>query len=280
MKLRQILALVLFTCTLLAPLNVAAGWFTSTAQNVADDIFKVFGKGAAGDSKNAIAASVKKFTDRFGADAARLLSKSGHEGYQALEMAGDKAPEVIKLYVKRGDESLWVISQPKRLAIFIKHGDSAAEAMIKHPNLADGLIERFGDDAATALSAISRPNAQRLGMLADEGLLNATGRSPELLPVIRQYGDSAMEFIWKNKGALAVASVLGTFLADPKPYISGVSELVVPLLSSINWTLVVMSILVLLFFPFVARTIAKTRKAYLGAKQQSALADDAWTRRP
>lgn len=237
MKLRQILALVLFTCTLIAPLNVSAGWFASTAQNVADDIFKAFGKGAAGDSANAIAVSVKKFTDQFGDNAVGLLRKSGHDGYKALEMAGDKAPEVIKLYVKRGDESLWVISQPKRLAIFIKHGDSAAEAMIKHPNLADDLIERFGDDAATALTAISRPNAQRLAMLADEGLLSASVKSPELLPIIRQYGDEAMEFIWKNKGALAVTAVLASFLVNPQAYITGVQELVQPIFTAFQWVL-------------------------------------------
>ena len=66
------------------------------------------------------------------------------------------APEVIKLYAKRGDEALWVISEPKRLVIFIKHGDSAADALIKHPGIADVLIKRFGDDAATALNGLSR----------------------------------------------------------------------------------------------------------------------------
>lgn len=237
MKLRQILAFVLIAITLLAPLNGAAGLFTSTARNLADYMLPKFGKGAAGDTVGGITAAVKKYTDQFGDDAVSLLRKSGHEGYQALEMAGDKAPEVIKLYVKRGDESLWVISQPKRLAIFIKHGDSAADALIKHPDIADNLIERFGSDAATALNTISRPNGQRLAMLADDGLLSASAKSPELLPVIRQYGDEAMEFIWKNKGALAVAAVLGSFLVNPQAYITGVQELVQPIFTAFQWVL-------------------------------------------
>jgi hypothetical protein len=261
MKFRQMLALALIGGCLLAPLNGVAGLFTTPAREVGDAIFSKFGKGAAGSSADEITSAATNAIARHGKDAAPLLKNSGHAGFQALDIAGDKAPEVIKLYAKRGDEALWVISEPKRLAIFIKHGDSAADALIKHPGLADNLVERFGGDAATALTAISKPSAQRLAMVAEEGLLNASARNPELLPVIRLYGDSAMEFIWKNKGALAVASVLGTFLADPNAYISGVKELAVPVLSSINWTLIVAGILTVLFLPFIARVVVKTRKA-------------------
>lgn len=268
MKLRRFLAYVGIAVALFVPLSGAAGLITSTSRDVAESIFAKFGKGAAGNSVDNITVAIKNVIDRYGDDAAPLLRSSGHTGFQALETAGNKAPEVIKLYVRRGDEALWVISHPNRLAIFIKHGDSAADALIKHPGLADSLVERFGDDAATALTAISKPSAQRLAMVADEGLLTASTRSADLLPVIRQYGDVAMEFIWKNKGALAVASVLGTFLSDPKPYISGVSELAVPVLNSINWTLIIGSALILLFLPFIGRTIAKTRRAFMSAMDQ------------
>lgn len=54
-------------------------------------------------------------------------------------------------------------------------------------------------------------------MMADEGAL---ARS-ELVDVIGRYGDRAMEFVWKNKGALATASVLAAFLADPEPFLDG-----------------------------------------------------------
>ncbi len=268
MRIRQMLALAFVGGSLLVPLNGVAGLLTTTAREVGDAVFSKFGKGAAGNTADEIASATTNAVARHGNDAVPLLRKSGHAGFQALEVAGDKAPEVIKLYAKRGDEALWVISEPKRLAIFIKHGDSAADALIKHPGLADSLVERFGGDAATALTAISKPSAQRLGMVAEEGLLNASARSPELLPVIRMYGDSAMEFIWKNKGALAVASVLGTFLADPKVYISGAKELAVPVLTSINWTLLIAGTLVLLFLPFIARTVVRTRKTFVSTKEQ------------
>jgi hypothetical protein len=82
-------------------------------------------------------------------------------------------------------------------------------------------------------------------MLAKLGVLDATPRSPELLAVIRQYGDEAMAFIWRNKGALTVATLLGTFLADPEAYISGAKQLVVdpvvtPIATATNWTLVIL----------------------------------------
>jgi len=50
--------------------------------------------------------------------------------------------------------------------------------------------------------------------------------------VIRQYGDEAMEFIWKNKGALAGSAVLISFLNNPQAYISGAMVLAQPILAA------------------------------------------------
>ena len=87
--------------------------------------------------------------------------------------------------------------------------------------------------AATPLRALSRAmprltprNARRLTMLAEEGTLTRTGRWSELLAVIERHGDRAMDFVWRHKGALAVATVLGTFLADPEAFLGGGRELI------------------------------------------------------
>ena len=208
-----------------------------------------------------------KAVAKHGDDALPLLRNSGHAGFSALKEAGESAPDVIKLYARKGDEAIWVISEPKKLAIFIKHGDSAADALLKHPGIADNLIGRYGDDAVGALNGISRQSAQRLNMLAEDGVLSATQRSGELLPLIRKYGDEAMDFIWKNKGSLAVASVLATFFADPQAYISGAKELIVdpilgPIARGTNWTLILSGILIVVFLPFIARSIIKARKGF------------------
>lgn len=268
MKIRQLLAFGLFAAVLSAPLSVSAGIFTSSTTELAGEIFKKFGAGVGGKSVNDIANATKNVIAKHGNDAIPLLKSAGHTGFEALESAGANAPEVIKLFAKRGDDSLWVISKPNRLAIFIKHGDTAADAMIKHPGIADDIIEKFGIDAASAFSKLSTGSGQQLAMVAKEGLLSTSARSSELLSVIRQYGDSAMEFIWKNKGALVVASVLTTFLANPEAYISGARQLVVPILEDINWLMVIVGLLSLILLPIIGKLVFNSRKAFANNKAQ------------
>lgn len=111
------------------------------------------------------------------------------------------------------------------MAIFIKYGDNAAEAMMKQGQIAEPLISSFGEPAIGALKAISTRNGRRLAIMADDGTLNKMGRTDEVLAVAGKYGDRAMEFIWKNKGGLAVATTMAAFLANPQPFIDGTVEL-------------------------------------------------------
>jgi hypothetical protein len=257
------IVLVLLVC--IFPLFPAsAGTIGAAIRETAEVIMAKFGKGAAGQTVDEIAQQTAKTATKYGDDALPLLRNSGHAGFAALEQAGEKAPEVIKLYARRGEEAIWVISEPKKLAIFMKHGDSAADALIKHPGIADAMIGKYGDEAVGALNSVSRQSAQRLNIVAEDGLLAATSRSSELLPVVRQYGDAAMDFIWRNKGALTVASVLATFLADPRTYITGAKELIVepivdPIVKNTNWTLIIGAILGVLFLPLIARSFVKAR---------------------
>ena len=46
-----------------------------------------------------------------------------------------------------------------------------------------------------------------------------SGRWSELLAVIERHGDPALTFVWRNKGALTVTTVLETFLADPEAFL-------------------------------------------------------------
>jgi hypothetical protein len=63
-------------------------------------------------------------------------------------------------------------------------------------------------------------------MMAEGGELAAMGRTPELMGVIARFGDPAMDFIWRNKGALAVGTTLTAFLARPDAFIDGTNRLV------------------------------------------------------
>jgi hypothetical protein len=55
-------------------------------------------------------------------------------------------------------------------------------------------------------------------MLAEDGTLARTGRWSELLAVIGRYGHRALTFVWRNKGALTVTTVVTAFLDDPEPF--------------------------------------------------------------
>lgn len=259
MKTSRLLAGALLAAILLAPSFASAGVASTAAEGVGTAVFGKFGKGLAGSTADEIALATEKIVTRHGTDALPLLKNAGHDGFRALNDAGENAPKIVRLYTKQGDEALWVILDPRRQAIFLKHGDSAAVALSKHPGIADGLIERFGDDGVAILQTSSRQSAQRFAMLADEGVLSATGRSAELLPVLRRYGDPAMDFVWQNKGALAVTSVLATFLLDPQAYISGAKDLLVPVIESVNWTLIAIVLLAIGFLPKTLRAMFRTK---------------------
>ena len=76
------------------------------------------------------------------------------------------------------------------------------------------------------MAELAPRNARRLAMLAEDGTLARSGRWGELVAVIERHGDRAMDFVWRHKGALAVATVLGTFLADPEAFLGGGRELI------------------------------------------------------
>ena len=134
-----------------------AGTLTTGARQAAEFILQKFGKRVPTQTVDEMLAAVSGAAAKYGDDkAVPFLKASGHTGFDALQQAGEKAPDVIKLYVKRGNEAVWLISKPEKLAIFIKHGDGAAEALIKHPGIADALIARHGDEAVGALNRISQ----------------------------------------------------------------------------------------------------------------------------
>ena len=80
--------------------------------------------------------------------------------------------------------------------------------------------------SSRAMAALAPRNARRLAILAEDGALARSGRWGELVAVIERHGDRAMDFVWRHKGALAVATVLGTFLADPEAFLGGGRELI------------------------------------------------------
>jgi hypothetical protein len=106
-----------------------------------------------------------------------------------------------------------------------RHVDGAARAVAPHLNVGMTLVP-LARSSSRAMAALAPRNARRLAILAEDGTLARSGRWGELLAVIERHGDRALSFIWRNKGALSVAAVLGTFLADPEAFLGDSRELI------------------------------------------------------
>ncbi len=225
----------------------SAGVGTALAESAARSASQKLGRSVTDAAEYSVARNT--------AEEVPLARTSGFAGGPAA-----RTPKLIRLQEVMGDQALWVTADARRLALFNKYGESAALAMYRHPGIAEDLIEKFGDDAIAILQHSSRQSAQRFAILADDGLLVGTGRNGELLQVLRRLGEPAMNFVWENKGALAVSSVLATFLMNPQAYISGVAALLTPAIKAVNWTLVVLVILGFVLLPRVVPPILRGRR--------------------
>lgn len=197
----------------------------AAAREVVEYLMRKFGKEAAEEGVETLTRKVETLILRHGDDAAKALRKVGPRVLRLVDDAGVHAPDAIRLMARYGDEAVWVVADKKRMAIFLKYGDDAAEAMMKHGAVIEPLLDSVGKPAAVALKPLSGQNARRLAMLSNDGDLARIGRTEELLEVIGRYGDKAADFVWRHKGSLAVGAVLTAFLADPEPFINGVKDL-------------------------------------------------------
>lgn len=222
------------------------------ARQTAEYVMRKFGKEAAEVGVETLTRRIEVLIAKHGDEALVAVKKIGPRALTLADEAGVHGAESlsIKLMAKQGGDAVWVVAKPNRLAIFVKYGDDAAEAMIKHGEIADPLLQSLGKPAAGALKAVSPQAGRRLAILAEGGELAQMGRTPELLDVVGKYGDRAMDFVWRNKGSLTVTAALAAFLADPQPFIDGTVDItriaadstVKPLAAEaakrINWTVV------------------------------------------
>jgi hypothetical protein len=198
---------------------------TQAARELGKTIMKKFGKEANNETAETIGEKTLLLSKKYGDDAVDAVKKVGPSAFRYADEAGENEWAVVKLMAKHGDKAIWIVKQEKRLAVFVKYGDDAVEAMIKHGNNADTLVDALGKPATTALTKISKHNWRRLTQMQTDGELSKIGQTDKLLAVIEQHGDRAMDFIWKNKGSLTVTTALTAFLMNPEPFINGTQKL-------------------------------------------------------
>lgn len=208
-----------------APAAANAQGRAALFRELAEQALRRAGKEAEQEAAEVLARRLEGIAARHGDDAARAVAKLGPRGAMLAEEAGEHAPQAVRLMMRHGDSAVWIISNKNRLALFAKLGDDAAESMIRHGQIAEPLLMAYGQPAAAALKTVTSQNARRLAMMASDQTLARIGRTDELLDVIARYGDRAAEFVWKNKGSLAVGAALAAFLANPEAFRSGTADL-------------------------------------------------------
>jgi hypothetical protein len=235
--------------------TVQAQGKVAVVREVVELLTRRFSKEVAEEGSELLTRKVETFLVKYGDEGAEALSKVGPRAIQLADSAAANAAadgvQATRWLAKYGDEATWVVGNQSRTALASKIGDEATEAMIKHGAHVEPVLSAIGKPAANALRAVSEQNARRISMMSDSGELAKLGRSKELLDTIAKYGDKGMDFVWKNKGALAVGTAMVAFMADPEPFIEGTKSLadvaatavIAPLANEIgkktNWTVVI-----------------------------------------
>ena len=213
-------------CCVVATAGISnAGAKTKAAKEAAEYVFGKFGKEAAEEGVETLTRKIEVLAAKHGDEAFAAVKKVGPRALVLAEEAGEMAPQAVKLMSRYGDDALWVVAKKSRMSMFTKYGDNAAEAMLRHGEVAEPLIRSMGKPAAEALKVVTPQSGRRLAMMAEEGALKKIGKTEQLLGVVGKYGDRGMDFIWKHKGSLAVATALTAFLADPQPFIDGTKDI-------------------------------------------------------
>lgn len=268
----KIRAIVVLSAAVLTTLvSPALADRTKAVREAVEYVTRKFSKEAAEEGTQILTRKLTAQAVKHGDDAIVAFRKIGPQSIPLIEGAGNHAAEAVKLLAHMGNDAVWIVPQPRRLAIFVRWGDDAADALVKHKGVADGLIDDFGIPAAKALKSIDGQQGRRLEMMRKSGELAKITRTDELLGVIGKHGDRAADFVWRNKGALATATALTAFLSDPEPFIDGARDVAVEMakgpltamVSHANWPLITAIVLVIVgAFLLVRRTSWKRRRLH------------------
>lgn len=242
-------------------------------------VTKKFSKEAAEEGGEVFARKVEQLAARHGDDALQAVRNVGPRALHIAEEAGAHGAAAVRAMARYGDDGVvWIARRPQSLELVAKYGDDAAEALVKHQGIAEKLIAEGGEAAVRALRAVDTPQAIRLAQMTADPTTAALARNGQLLDVVSRFGNRAMDFIWRNKGALTVTAALAAFVADPEPFLDGTADLaqtigetvVLPLASipgqvaesaarSLDWTVVAVVAMMLGSLGLVWRSYRRSR---------------------
>ncbi|MBC7819949.1 MAG: hypothetical protein IAG10_23955 [Planctomycetaceae bacterium] len=201
--------------------NLEAGVASKVVKEAFEFTTKRFGKEVAEEGVERLSTRMTQLAAKHGDEVvSAAFRKIGPRAGRIASEAGEQADIALRLLAQHGDEAVTVASRASARQLVSQYGDDAATALVRHGTVGEGVVSQFAENGAKALAQITPQNGRRLAMLADDGAL-----STPLLDVVAKYGDRACQFIWQNKGALAVGATLVTFLAAPEDFMSGTAQL-------------------------------------------------------
>jgi hypothetical protein len=216
---------------LLVPFSAHAGLKSEALEAAVRHVMKQFDKQVVEElgegGATVLARKTEELATKYGErEAIDAVQKVGPRVFRLVDDAGAEAgPDALRLLARKGEQGAWIVARKESLDLARRYGDDAADAMIKHKEIAEPLIAAHGKPAARALAAVDGQGARQLAMMQDAGDFAKLGQTDRLLDTVARHGDGAMNFIWRHKGALATAAALTAFLNDPQPFIDGTRDL-------------------------------------------------------
>jgi hypothetical protein len=218
----QLMAAVIVGLILRSAPDVRGDGKCRAASEVAEYVMQRFGRQMVREGTQALARKIEVAALRHGNEVFDAVRKVGPRALPLLEEAGAHGRQAARIMAQHGEHgAVWVVSRPRAMKLVLEHGEGAAGVLVKHAGgIAEPVVERFGAGAVRALEATAPQGGRRLAMMMADGELAKIGRIEELLGVVAKYGDPAMDFIWRNKGSLAVGTTLAAFLAKPETFLN------------------------------------------------------------
>jgi len=212
-----LVVLCAIACT--GPVSASVG--SKLVQETIEFATRKFAKEVTKEGLEKFTGKVTKLAAKYGDQVvAGAFKKVGpRAGHIAVE-AGEHGGVALRMLAQHGDKALSLTMKKSALGTVAKFGDDAAEPLMKHGTVGEELIGSFGKHGVAALARVTPQNGRRLAMLAGDGTLK-----PELLEVVARHGDRACDFIYRNKGALAIGTGLAAFVAAPEEFFDGTREL-------------------------------------------------------
>jgi hypothetical protein len=256
---------------------------TTVVRETVEYITKKFSKEAAEEGTELLTKKLEQAAAKYGDDAIEAARKVGPAALKSIDEAGQYGAAAARAMSRHGDQAVAaVLRRPQALEMAARYGDDAVDVMVKHKGIAEGLIRESGESAVKALKSVGDDGAVQLANMAGNQATRAIVQDPKVLGVVARYGDRAMNFIWRNKGGLAVGAGLAAFLADPEPFINGTRDLasvvgeniVRPVVdraaATIDWMVVAIGVLMigglLLVMRSYRRHRVEVRRAAAGAR--------------